>query len=211
MFAAHNVLLTGGAVAPVTYKNAAAAASTSVAIPSHNVGDLIVVYTQCSYTTTITKPSASGTVPTWTDIDVSNGTYQNVRTAYAVATATNTTTGTWTNAQTIIVVVISGQGSSPLGSRSYSQQSTTSITCPAVTLTKTNGSSLLMHFAVMETGAYFTSSFSQSGYTGRLVPTGSGAKWRLFTKDDTTTDGQVTAGSGTTNPDSRSATIEIVA
>lgn len=213
MFAAHNMLLANAKKAAVTYKGAAAALTTSVAIPSHSVGDMIIIYAQCHYLSTLSKPSAGGTVPAWTDIAVQNGVkYQSYYMAYAIATATDTTTGTWTNAQTTMAIVVSGQGASPIGGKNSTQQSTTSPSCPSVTLSNTSGSSLLLHIGCMESGAYYTAAFSQAGYTGRLTPSGdSSARYRLFTKNDTTTDGSVATGTTTSSPDSRTTTLEILA
>ena len=48
----------------------AAAAATSITLPTHAAGDLIVIFAFKDGATTIpTVPSAGGTVPTWNTID----------------------------------------------------------------------------------------------------------------------------------------------
>ena len=69
---------------PAVIVGADAAASNSVTIPTHLVGDLIIIFAYRGNNNAIpTKPTAGGGVPTWTDIDASSGANTNSsRTAY---------------------------------------------------------------------------------------------------------------------------------
>ena len=197
---------------PLAWKDAAGAQGTSVSIPAHNAGDLIVLYVQHRYSSTVTKPSASGTVPTWNTILLGDGN-ERAQTHYAVATSSSTTTGDWTGAYLVVAMVIEGQGASPIGARaSYSNYGEASLPAPAVTLQKTDGTSLLIHVGgPYDYYGYFDAAFSSSGYTARLAPTGSGASYRVVTKDVTTTDGLMYLGSLSGGPAYASQTIEILA
>lgn len=96
----------------VSLTGSASAASTSVTLPAHNVGDLIVLYVWRNNTTTAaTIPTAGGTVPTWTNLGsnpsgTNNAGYYLL--VWAIATATNHTTGTFTNATSMAALVFSG-------------------------------------------------------------------------------------------------------
>lgn len=136
--------------------------NTTVTIPSHQVGDLIVIYAWSNNLseTTPDKPAAGGTVPAWVDIDnVSpdvDGFYADGRTVYYVATATNHTSGTWTNGHRMISVVLRGQAPNPIGGHALNEgTAVTGATAPSVTMTKTDGSSLILHFFVRRAAINF--------------------------------------------------------
>jgi hypothetical protein len=200
---------------PLTYSGSAVIGASSVTIPTHAVGDLIVI---CAFrvdfggsTTPPSVPSAGGTVPTFTTITANTGTsgasYQaSMRTAYAVATATNHTSGTWTDADYSCAVVLSGANTTtPIGGYAESGgTSSGSSTAPSVTLSKSDGTSQLLCFHVW----VGTLSTAPSGYTRRA-----GLGTVCFnTKDSTTSDGSVvqsyTAG-GAGRP-YRGAQIEVL-
>lgn len=95
----------------ITVAGAASAASTTVTLPAHQPGDLILIAAQRAGTTIPTKPSASGTVPNWTDITpgLTAGTTGSAvagRWAWTIATASNHTSGTWTSATSMAVLVV---------------------------------------------------------------------------------------------------------
>lgn len=167
-------------------------ATTSVTIPSHNVGDLIVICaSRRSNATAPSIPSAAGTVPAWNTIDTQSGTTNgSCVTAYFVATATNHTSGTWTNATDMIAGVISGVASSPIGGHATNNAASAPSTAvaPAVTLSKTDGSSVLLHFFNHNSSTTITWGSAPAGYTRQT--TGSFAI--LDTKTSTTSDGSVT-------------------
>jgi hypothetical protein len=195
--------------------------ATSVTIPTHTSGDLIVIFAYRNSSTTVpSKPSASGNVPTWTDIDAPSGADSNsCRTAYAVGTGT-TTSGTWTNATYLIAVVLRGQDASPIGGHAESgSTSTTQAVAPSVTMTRTDGTSQLLHFMGHRAQASVDSSDDwaspPAGYTQQEALWSSGIVGGvlLLTKNTTTSDGSVTntiPGTGTA-VGYRGATVEILA
>jgi hypothetical protein len=198
----------------LTYQGATGASSgvTSVTLPTHAVGDIIVMFVACSDdTSSLTVPSAGGTVPTWTSI-AATGTHQMLR--YAVATATNHTSGTWTNAYTFSVAVLRGQkSSSPIGGSAidWSTASSSTVTAPAVTLSNTSGSSQILHFMQGNFGSW---SGTPTGYTSRLSANFDGfvsIAYLVLTKDSTTSDGSVAQSLTAAQANRRAASVEILA
>lgn len=134
----------------VLVKGSNSATATSVAIPAHTAGDLLLLFAYRDDNNNYpTKPSASGTVPTWLDINSGHNNDNCNLTCYCVATADNHTTGTWTNATGIVVVVITGQqATSPIGGNATSGSSAQNqAVAPAIsTLTRTDGTSGVIAF-----------------------------------------------------------------
>lgn len=185
------------------------------AIPTHNAGDLIIIYLQHRANATPYKPAANATsgIPDWTLLAQFPGYYERVQIYYTVATGSNTTVGMFGNGHLIIANVVTGQNlASPFGaSASYSNYGEPSLPAPAVTLQNATGSSLLIHMGGSENAGYFNSAFSVAGYTGQLVPYGSGYNYRVVTKNDTTSDGQMYLGALSGSPDYASVSMEILA
>lgn len=190
----------------------AISALATVALPSHNIGDLIVIFGHRGGSLTPTAPSAGGTVPAWNTIDTMGGTtIGSLVTAWFVATATNHTSGTWTNATGMIAVVITGGvAASPIGGHAAVNTggTTTSSTAPAVTLTNSDGSSVLLHFygnpaTISSWGA------APSGYTRLQATTASLVCCN--SKNDTTSDGSIAQTLSATAAGSANATVEILA
>jgi hypothetical protein len=212
MFAAKNMMFAAGSPVPLSVTGSNISNTTSVALPSHNVGDLIVIFAyRMSNATAPSVPSAAGTVPAWITIDTLSGaTAGSVVDAYFVATATNHTSGTWTNATGMIAVVISGgHASSPIGGHAAVNPtgSTTSCTAPAVTLSRTDGSSLLLHLHNHNTP--FTSwGSAPAGYT--RLQSASGSPACCNTKNDTTSDGSIAQPLTSTASGNAAATVEIL-
>lgn len=186
-----------------------AAAATSITLPTHAVGDIIVI---CAFrdgsTTVPTKPTASGTVPAWVDIDAPTGANTcSMRTAYFVATATNHTSGTWTNATGMAAIVIRGQASSPIGGHAQAGGTANgSATAPAVTLTNNKGGSIILEFYGHRTVTAWSA--APTGYTRQASVA---TEVCLNTKDSTTADGSIAQSATTTNSGYRAQTIEILA
>ena len=115
-------------VAPsISFISSATAGAATVAIPAHNIGDLLV----------ITGWTASATVPTlgagFTNIiSTTAATAVSGRVGYRIATATNDTSGTWTNAVSLCVLIYRGAGA-PSASASGTGSST-ALLYPALTL-----------------------------------------------------------------------------
>lgn len=138
-----------GVIPPISILGALAANSSSVAIPAHAAGDLIVVFAfNASSTTVPTLPTAGGTVPTFTSsVPTTGGAHNAGVVACAYATGSSDTSGTWTSATSMIAVAIRATTtSSPIGGTAQNSGFGTSISGPTVTLTKTDGSSAVLYF-----------------------------------------------------------------
>lgn len=187
-----------------------AAATTSVTIPTHAVGDLIVIWAYRDGSTTVpSKPAASGTVPAWSDIDAPTGANTNsARCAYFIATATNHTSGTWSNATGMIAVVIQGnKSSSPIGGHAQGGSTGNGTTqAPSITQQQVTGKALLLEFYGHRTVTAWSA--APSGYTRQAS---SATEVALNTKDSSTTDGAISQACSSTNSGYRGQTIEILA
>ena len=132
-----------------TLVGANSAAGTSVTIPTHQVGDLLILFVYRTAGALPTVPSASGTVPAWTPaVDSGNG---NTNAAYIVAyraTATNHTSGTWTNATGIAALVVGGANwTTPIGNHATANgTSSNSVPGTPGSLQYNDGSSLVLEF-----------------------------------------------------------------
>lgn len=122
------------------------AAATTVTVPAHQKGDLLVFFAYRSGSTTAaTRPVGIADVgPTSTK----SGTTQSLRLGYKVATGTSDTSGTWTNATELTVHVLRPDpGFTALpGQVAFSSSTTTTITFPALTLGDTSGLSWVLGF-----------------------------------------------------------------
>lgn len=193
----------------LSIKGSNSAAGTTVTLPTHAIGDLIVIYAYRDGSTTVpTKPTASGTVPAWVDIDAATGANSNsLRCAYFKATATNHTSGTWTNATGMAAIVISGQHTSPIGGHTQSGSTGNgTATAPAITQSVTDGSSLLLYFYGHRSVTAWST--APTGYTRQ---TSTATEVCLNTKNDSTSDGSQAQSCTTTNSGYRGQTIEILA
>lgn len=190
----------------LTYQGSASSVTNTVTLPTHAVGDLIVIYNLGE----TTAPSAGGTVPTWTAIGT-DATPQGMW--YAVATATNHTSGTWAAAMSLIAVVLRGQAANPVGGYAFGTSGgTSSVTAPSITLGDSSGASQILHFLTAYGG--FTArtwSSAPSGYTARTSITvpGYGFGCRLLTKDTTTSDGTATNSLSGSVTNTYAASLEI--
>lgn len=210
--------LTGGTpivtnVSNASYISSAAAASSSVTIPAHSVGDLIVIFAFNPFTTTApTAPSAGGTVPSWVYIDNANSVSgSGCTTAQFKATATNTTTGTWSGTSHIMAVVVRNQNaSSPVGGHAKQAGSSATTTAPSVTMSHTDGSSVLLHFHGHSNLGASGWDAAPAGYTrGATSGTGFQPGTALNYKNITTSDGSV-GQTGGQNTSYAAATVEII-
>jgi hypothetical protein len=193
----------------LSISNANSAAGQSCTIGAHNVGDDIYLYVyRDGSTTTASKPAAAGTVPAWVDIDNPAGANTNSsRTAHFVATATNHTTGTWTGATGMVAVVVSGQSSQPVGGHAEAGGATSNAAqAPAVTLQKTDGTSVLLEFYGHR--AVTAWSAAPANYTRQ---TSVATEVCCNSKNSTTTDGAINQSNTASNSGYRGAAIEILA
>lgn len=184
-------------------------------IPAHQSGDLIVV---CGYyhfgVSGVDMPTAGGTIPQFYYIDHANGANLNsMTTAYAVATASNHTTGIWGFADNMAVVVLRGHYATPIGGHAESGGiDWHGAVAPSVSMTRTDGTSILLHFFGRQPYVYFTEwNAAPSGYTKRSSDVN--VSWGgicVDTKNSTTSDGLVTQDSNENNyAGYRGATVEI--
>jgi hypothetical protein len=200
-----------------SFAGANVAADTSVPIPTHVAGNLIVIFARNSGATTPGKPSAGGTVPAWVNGVSGGSSFALCRTVSFVATANNHTSGVWTNTDGLIAVVITApNASTPIGGQAVGTTASTANICtaPAVTMTNTDGTSILLHFFGWGDGSNPVTSISATapaGYTQRvqLVDGANLIGLCLDTKNVTTTDGAVNQSSNS-SPWYTGATVEIL-
>jgi hypothetical protein len=188
---------------PVNYKGSNSAASTSVSIPAHAIGDIIVMFAWANSAAVPTKPAASGTVPAWTTIDPASDANNGMISAYFVATATNHTSGTWANATEIAVAVLSHQSGTPIGGHSVNSGSfpgagTNSPVAAAITMAQTDGTSQFLYFVGVNVYGGSAGFAAVTVYTQRTFQTGYQGVG-LYTKDDTTSDGSFSANNTQTD------------
>jgi hypothetical protein len=182
------------AASAATVKGTAnAVLGTSVTIPAHDVGDLIVIFAYSNVISSApTIPAASGTVPSWTLIQGGGGNTNGSGVWSFRATATNHTSGTFTNCTGLIAVVIEGvHPTTPVGGFAQATANASGVSgAPAITQRVTNGSSCLLYFHGHR--SYVTTlGAAPAVFTRRAEAIGS-AGICLNTKDDTTTDGAAT-------------------
>ncbi|QIG66716.1 DUF4082 domain-containing protein [Rhizobium phage RHph_TM16] len=139
----------------------AATGSTTVTIPAHQAGDLLVVFAFRDGNTT------APTLPTnvaWQNKTTFSTTSCSARLAYFIATGSGTTSGTWTSATSMIILVYRPTSgfSLSLGTQTTATGTTTSFNWPARTAQKTDGTSTMVRFA----GHRNTDSDIETGPTG---------------------------------------------
>lgn len=130
------------AASTITFVASNASAGTSITIPAHNVGDLLIVFAYRD------GNASAPTVPAgWTTISTSGGANANSSAlAYRVATGSDSGAG-WSNATELIVHVYRGQNASPIGADNRQAGSGTTVAYPSLTLNVNNGSSWVIGFA----------------------------------------------------------------
>lgn len=141
-----SVTATFSATPQVSFVGANSASGTSVSIPSHQAGDLIVIFAYRDVSNT--PPSLAGG---W--INISSGgssvfTPNSSRLAYTIAGDGSTTSGTWTNASAVVAQVYRGQSvSNPIGTNNSQTGFSSTVTYPSVSLQNSDGTSWVAGFA----------------------------------------------------------------
>lgn len=186
-----------------------AADASTVTIPTHQAGDLIVMFAYSVSNTIPTAPSAGGTVPTWTSLDTGTGDGNASRTASAVASGSTTTSGTWTNGNSLCVVVLRNAAvgaHAETGGSVGTAPAAGTYTSPSITPTVTDGTAVQLYFYGGENSASWST--APAGFTRQT----STSDVCLNTKNDTTTDGATaqTAPLVTGQGNFRSAVVEVV-
>ena len=97
----------------ISLQGSGSSATTTVTIPAHGIGDMIVI--MATGTVAPTAPAAGGTVPTWSSISTGSNNSLGITASYAIATATNHTSGTWTSATHMHVLVFRATRALTLG------------------------------------------------------------------------------------------------
>ena len=117
----------------ISYIGSASGTNTAT-MPTHAVGDLLVVFAYRDGSNT-TPTLASG----WTNIQGSGSNTNSARMGWKIAASTGETTGTWTNATSTIVAVY--RGADGIGGSAITGGSSITLTFPAVTMQVTDGTS----------------------------------------------------------------------
>ena len=200
--------------APTIQGTPAVAWATTIAIPTHAAGDLILIASyRPTSTTQPTVPAAGGNVPTWVAVTggAISGNTSCIQCFYAVATSSTHTSGTWLNANALAVIVFRGvDSSSPIGAAN-AQTAFGQAACPALSGNTTNGNAQFVGFNFVRCGSSETFT-TAAGHTlraqaGAVTDVGS-----IWTDDDTTSDGAYTpalsGGSGKTRGEA--AQVEVL-
>lgn len=203
-------LATSTVALTLTHIGSAAAAAASVAIPAHEIGDVLIVTCRRAAMAAPTIPTAGGTVPAWATVESGGADSLSLVTVMFVATATDTTTGTFTNAAQIIASVLRPNKAVTLGAHATGNAAgTETIVFPALTRQSSDG--ICVRTA---TRAATDSEVANAptGWTNRAVqPAGASAVLCLHTQDagaDPTADTVNTTG---TPAAYRAHTLEIKA
>lgn len=130
----------------ISFVGAQGNTGTTVTIPTHQSGDLILLFAyKDGSSTSITTPTAGGTVPTWISINFGGVSFNSTNFRYAVATGSNTTSGTWTTATEVFCLVY--RGTKAIGASAAANNTTNVISYPALTLNRTDGTSWVVGVA----------------------------------------------------------------
>jgi len=149
----------------ISFVGAQGAAGTTVTIPAHQVGDMILIFAYRDGSNTApTTPTAGGTVPTWTLISSAGASTNSANFRYAVATATTTTSGTWTNATETICLVY--RGTKLVGVNGANTSASTIISYAGLALQRTDGSSWVVGCAGHRTATNVE--LAPTGMTNRI-------------------------------------------
>lgn len=148
----------------ISFVSTDSALSTTVAMPTHQTGDLIIIATRG--TGAITAPG------TFTNL-VNASTPFGYRIQYKIAASSSETTGTWTGANFIAICVYRGVLSLNTGNWQLSSTNTNSVTYPAATLSTTAGTSWVVCIGLGNQTSGWLSNIP-SVYTARTSQTNKG-------------------------------------
>lgn len=127
----------------ITFIGANQVAGTSVSIPAHQAGDLILMFAYRSSSATAPSVPGGGTGP-WTTVNSSGGNTNSAVVAYRIATGPGTTSGTWTNATHLHVSVYRGASqTNPIGTTAVTGAANSTIVVPGLTLQRSDGTSVV--------------------------------------------------------------------
>lgn len=188
-----DVVVARRQVVPLQIVSSNSAAASSVSLPTHAPGDLILIFAFNNASTALpAAPAASGTVPAWATSDSGTGNTCSALLASFFATANNHTSGTWTNTSGMVAVVVRNpDGAAPLGGHTVAaiSGSASAAASPTVTPSKTDGTSVLLYFYGHRN---MTSWDAAPAGSTRLTQAVSTTGVCCNSKNDTTSDGSIT-------------------
>lgn len=188
----------------ITFVGANSAASTSVSIPAHQTGDLLIILATRQSSSPPSLPAG------WTQIAApQTSSFFSMLIGYRVATSNSETSGTWSNAGTTSVSVYRGVDSAdPIGASATSGNVNNTFSYPGLTLQVNSGSSWVYRGL-----GYYNSGTRNalSGFTQRSDQTGGTNRGVVYD-----TNAGVSSLSSATQPNSAftwwvTASIEILA
>lgn len=125
----------------IKFIGASGVSATSMTLPAHVSGDIVVMFAYRSGNNT-----APALPATWSGIGATGANTNSSRLAYKFVTSGNTPSDTWTNATQLIAHVY--RGCAGIGGFAGSSQSNSAtITYPTVTMENADGRSLVVGFA----------------------------------------------------------------
>lgn len=140
--------------ASIVVSQSGSASAASATISATSEGDLIIV---CGNRASNTAPSVASGYAVITNSAGANT--QSASCGYKISPGGETTTGTWTNAANVAYIVLRGydiNSTGPLGCNpAHATGSSTTLSFPSCTLTRSNGTSMVISFATA-TGATTT-------------------------------------------------------
>ena len=193
--------------ADISFVGSNSAEATTVTIPAHQAGDLIIMFAY---------RDGSATVPTqpagWVTIQGGAGANTNAaRMGWQIATSSSTSSGTWTSATELIVLIYRGiNKTTPVGGSAETGNTGSTVTYPAVTMVDASGNSWVVG-AAGHRSINTTIETPPSGMINRVDQAGATAEAAAHD-----TNGGVTGWSGTnvsvggTSSGWRSITVELL-
>lgn len=156
----------------ISFVGSAGYTATSGTVPTHVIGDLIVI---TAYRTATTAPAlGSG----YTAVDNTSGNTNSIRVGYKWATSTTDASGTWTNATGILINVYRGvAGIGVVDATTHAAATTVSLASLAA-FTNPNGES----YVVAAYGSTAASTGVPTGFTSRSTQASTGYNIQLADK-----------------------------
>lgn len=141
-----------GGVEPPVFVGAASAAGTTLTMPTHEAGDLIV---GIGVRTSNLSPGPSiAAGEDWIAHDLGNNGTDTFRTAYKIATDSSEAMGTWTDATMVAIIIFRGASGSPIGETAQDGGNSLAADFPAIpTPDVSDGSTIFAEFA-FSTGSH---------------------------------------------------------
>lgn len=128
-------------IAPPEFVAAAGATSTSVSMPSHQTGDILIMIA----VGTAAPPSAPAG---WTTIGTASRSLYHSVLAYKIASSGSETSGTWTGANAVLCAVYRSSGAITVGDASGTADSSATMSFPSLTLENTSGASTVVMIGI---------------------------------------------------------------